>query len=94
MQGGNAMLLIRNVLFVLALWLIALPVFAQDATTPEPPAAAPEAVPAAPTEPDQVTVGVYINDIQQLDLQTHSYAMDFYVWLRWKNPGPYAISHA
>ena len=43
------------------------------------------ALPVA-AEPEQVFVGVYINDIQQLDLQTHSYAMDFYVWLRWKNP--------
>ena len=33
-----------------------------------------------------MTVGVYVNDIQQLDLQTHSYVMDFYVWFRWKNP--------
>jgi hypothetical protein len=46
--------------------------------------AATEAAP--PTGPDEVIVGVYINDIQQLDLQTHSYAMDFYVWLRWSNP--------
>ena len=38
------------------------------------------------TLPNRVTVGVYVNDIQQLDLQTHSYAMDFYVWMRWKNP--------
>ncbi len=41
---------------------------------------------ATPTGPDEVVVGVYINDIQQLDLQTHSYAMDFYVWMRWTNP--------
>lgn len=39
---------------------------------------------AQETAPEEVTVGVYVNDIQQLDLQTHSYAMDFYVWLRWK----------
>ena len=50
--------------------------------TPEAPAAAP----AEPSGPDEVTVGVYVNDIQQLDLQTHSYVMDFYVWFRWKNP--------
>lgn len=35
--------------------------------------------------PDEVVLGVYINDIQQLDLKTQSYGMDFYVWLRWKN---------
>jgi Neurotransmitter-gated ion-channel transmembrane region len=65
--------------------------FAQEAGTPAtPPAveAAPAvpAIPAAPAGPAEVSVGVYVNDIQQLDLQTHSYAMDFYVWLRWKNP--------
>ncbi len=41
---------------------------------------------AQATIPDEVVFGVYINDIQQLDLKTQSYAMDFYVWLRWKNP--------
>jgi hypothetical protein len=41
---------------------------------------------SVPAGPDEVVVGVYVNDIQQLDLQTHSYAMDFYVWLRWTNP--------
>lgn len=39
-----------------------------------------------PSGPREVVVGVYVNDIQQLDLQTHSYAMDFYVWLRWQDP--------
>jgi hypothetical protein len=51
--------------------------------TTEPATAAPA---AAPTKPTEVTVGVYVNDIQQLDLQSHSYVMDFYVWFRWKNP--------
>jgi hypothetical protein len=41
---------------------------------------------AEPAKPNEVTVGVYVNDIQQLDLQTHSYVMDFYVWFRWQNP--------
>lgn len=76
-----------------------MPTFAQE-TTPTPPTTETPAEGAsaddsatetaleatASTEPDQVSVGVYINDIQQLDLQTHSYAMDFYVWLRWTNP--------
>jgi hypothetical protein len=39
-----------------------------------------------PSAPDEVAVGVYVNDIQQLNLQTHSYAVDFYIWLRWTNP--------
>jgi Neurotransmitter-gated ion-channel transmembrane region len=74
---------------------MALPSFAQE-TAPVPPstdavattAEAADTMPddGVPSEPDQVIVGIYINDIQQLDLQTHSYAMDFYVWLRWTNP--------
>lgn len=46
----------------------------------------PEVEPLPPPEPKYpvtVTVGVYVNDIQQLDLQTHSYNVDLYLWLRW-----------
>jgi hypothetical protein len=59
---------------------------AQDQAAPAatPETAKPEA--ATPAGPTEVTVGVYINDIQQLDLQSHSYVMDFYAWFRWQNP--------
>jgi len=30
-----------------------------------------------------VTVGMYINDIQAIDMRTHSYGVDFYLWFRW-----------
>lgn len=33
--------------------------------------------------PKEVTVGMYINDIQAVDLRTHSYGVDFYLWFRW-----------
>lgn len=33
-----------------------------------------------------VTVGLYINDIHAVDLTTHSYGVDFYLWFRWKAP--------
>ena len=36
--------------------------------------------------PEPVTIGAYINDIQSIDLRTHTYAMDAYVWFRWTNP--------
>jgi hypothetical protein len=54
--------------------------------TPEQPAAT-QAAPEAPASAgsSDVVVGVYVNDIQQLDLLSHSYAMDFYVWFRWQN---------
>ncbi len=33
--------------------------------------------------PLEVTVGVHVNDVQAIDMKTHSYALDAYVWLRW-----------
>lgn len=36
--------------------------------------------------PIEVTVGMYINDIQAIDMRTHSYGMDFYLWFRWSEP--------
>jgi hypothetical protein len=32
----------------------------------------------------KVIVGAYINDIQELDFKTNNYAIDLYVWFRWK----------
>ncbi len=37
-------------------------------------------------EPDVVRVGALINDVQQLDLQSHSYNVDMYMWFKWENP--------
>lgn len=37
----------------------------------------------APAGPRKVVIGAYINDIQEVDFRTHSYAVDLYVWLRW-----------
>ncbi|MDX2289760.1 MAG: hypothetical protein NW217_13170 [Hyphomicrobiaceae bacterium] len=36
--------------------------------------------PAAPT---RITIGAYVNDIQAIDLRSHSYVIDLYVWFRW-----------
>jgi hypothetical protein len=36
--------------------------------------------------PHEVQVGALINDIQQLDLQTKSYAVDLYLWFKWDDP--------
>lgn len=41
---------------------------------------------AADKDPDEVVVGAYVNDVQEIDLHTDSYRMDLYVWFRWKNP--------
>jgi len=49
----------------------------------------PVALPAAAhadTGPDKVTVGVFINDLQDIDLASENFTVDFYLWMRWKNP--------
>lgn len=40
----------------------------------------------APLRPDVVRIGGLINDVQQLDLQSHSYNVDMYIWFKWRNP--------
>lgn len=42
---------------------------------------------AARAEPAQVTVGTYINKIQDVSFPDNRYAVDFYVWFRWKPEG-------
>ncbi|HEY8277143.1 MAG TPA: hypothetical protein VIG52_09150 [Methyloceanibacter sp.] len=71
--------------FPLAIFTL-LCVWSDHAATEEPPKAAVDAAisAAAPTEPAQVVIGAYINDIQELDFKTNSYAVDLYVWFRWK----------
>lgn len=41
---------------------------------------------ASSPESNQVMVGVYLNDVQAIDLKLHNYMVDFYIWYRWKNP--------
>jgi hypothetical protein len=51
-----------------------------------PGATTPAGAPALAQEsPEQVTVGLYINNIQHLDLHAYTYAVDFYIWLRWRD---------
>lgn len=45
--------------------------------------AAPEPAPAGVTE---VRIGAYINDIQAIDLRTHSFVADVYIWFRDSDP--------
>ena len=42
--------------------------------------------PAPEPGPERVTVGVYVQNVQAVDLTTNSFSADFYVWLRWRNP--------
>ncbi|MBI3299155.1 MAG: hypothetical protein HYZ75_13385 [Elusimicrobia bacterium] len=43
------------------------------------------ALPAAGS-PSPVSVGVHVNDIHDLDVKTHSYSVDLYLWFRWTDP--------
>ena len=36
--------------------------------------------------PDTVTVGVYINDLQDIELSSENFTADIYLWMKWKNP--------
>ncbi|MEQ1651162.1 MAG: hypothetical protein ABL897_01595 [Hyphomicrobium sp.] len=61
---------------------------AQEGQATQAPAAVQDAVGDAAAagqspEPAKVTIGVYINDIQDIDFRTNSYLVDLYVWLRW-----------
>lgn len=35
--------------------------------------------------PSEVTVGAFVNNIQSLDLKTHSYNADVYIWFKWRD---------
>ena len=61
------------------------PLAAQESEA-TPPRAVIEAAQDAPSPgPEEVIVGAYINDIQQLDFKTNNYVVDLYVWFRWKD---------
>jgi hypothetical protein len=77
-------------ILMLALGL-GLPALAQQPAQPAPAQPAPVAAPApapAPAQdgPTKVKIGIYINDIQSLDLRNHSFVGDVYIWFR--NPDP------
>ena len=56
------------------------------ADAPPAPAAAPAPAPAPKGQPDEVVVGVYVNQVHEFSLHENSFTVDFYVWFRWKNP--------
>jgi hypothetical protein len=62
--------------------------YALFAWTPLAFADPPQTPPASQTEttkPERVIVGIYVNDIQEVDFPTHSYSVDLYAWFRWKS---------
>lgn len=50
-----------------------------------PSAAYADPGPPAQPDPTRVTYGVYINNLENIDLASNSFSIDFYLWLRWKD---------
>ena len=82
--AANALASLPLAIFVL------LCIWSDYGSTEEPPRAAIDAATSAtsPDDPSKVIVGAYTNDIQELDFKTNSYAVDLYVWFRWKPTDP------
>ena len=86
----------RLAVVVAAVGLLAAVASAQDGSSPSgtSPRAPGGSKPRQPSRDDPpprerpavVRVGVLVNDIQQLDLQSHSYNVDMYMWFKWRDP--------
>src|SRR3984957_18227190 len=76
-SGGEGM---RQFIFSRVAWaIVALLVTASRSN------AQPQTAPATqPSGPQSTFVGLYINDLYQLDLKQSTYTADFYVWMRWR----------
>lgn len=76
--------------FFLLLFMLCAPLAAQAQSMPAvPPVAVTSSdipPPVTYSKPERVTVGAHINDILEVDMRTHSYRLDMYVWFRWANP--------
>ena len=69
-----------------SVWVRAVPARAAQAATPaatpQPTTGQPSG--AAASEPQQVTVGLYLSEVHGLDQQESTYFADFYMWMRWR----------
>ena len=84
--------------YLLCMLICLLPVLSYAAEAPASPAEAAkemikkakdkaaEPVEAAPSGPEIVKVGIYLNDVQSIDTHANNYLLDFYMWFKWKNP--------
>ncbi len=74
---------------ILAVFVLASPALAQDPVAPPAttaPVTAPPVTAPPPSAPAEVKVGMYINDIQQIDLHNYSFVADVYLWFRDTDP--------
>ena len=84
---------LAGVFFGLAIVLATSSGQAQTATrggTASAPATTKAATGPASTEPDEdlpreVHVGVFVNQIKDIDLKTNTFVVDFWLWFRWKS---------
>lgn len=78
------------VLVVPLIVLAALPWIQKSEARPVP--SQPPASSAVPSAPDEVIVGLFLNQIYEISLKENYLTVDFYLWFRWKNPEakPYA----
>lgn len=89
--GAVARTLSAAVVFALLMAGLAVGTATRYTATASPtPAPTPSPRPTSATAPeaatDEVTVGVYVQNVQAVDLGTNSFIADFYVWLRWRDP--------
>ncbi len=75
----------RLAAFILIALGLGLSAWAQTPAAP-PAQPAPVAAPAPPAGPVEVKIGLYINDIQSIDLTSYSFVADVYVWFRDSDP--------
>ena len=57
---------------------------APAAATPVPAKIHPAAAKTATGAPERVDVGIYMNQLLNVDLAENTYEADFYMWMRWK----------
>ncbi len=79
----------RFLALFMGLMFVCAPAMAQPApegSASEPPAIAAPAATVSPSGPADVKVGMYINDIQSIDLHGYSFVADVYVWFRDRDP--------
>ena len=65
-------------------WRLAAPVDAEGTPAASPVATAQPAPGDNANGPLQVTVGLYVLEIHELDQQASTYKADFYLWMRWR----------
>ena len=83
----------RGLIFFIAVALLSVALAPTRASAQETPPGGMCNVPGVPPPPvsdgstpaDIVNVGIYINDINAIDLRSHTFSADIYIWFRWKD---------